>query len=688
MKVPSTARMTGPSSNSRLSAPSLKRTRPSEPRIWLHHRYKPCRLNRLDVSVAVLDNDSYRLVFAIECAFLRVLRRFLVRTLLIVLAGAVLATAQQAADPNAEQKKIRIEGRVTSSTGQPVRKASVYLQSSTSARPNTPPATNYADQTGDDGTFVFENVAAGAYTLRAERTGYVTQRYGARTPSGEGTPLTVKEGDKLSKLDISLTQQAVILGRVTDTDGDGIPGAQVRVARFSYLNGVRQFRSEGTGGTTDDEGNFRVSGLSPGRYYVYADTLANSPQQMLNPPASGRSIAPPTALLSTYYPSSLDMRGATMIEAGPGSHVDANIRMRRERVYSIRGIVTNNGQPVARAMVAILAEEELPAAAPSSPAFSATLPFGGATQTDQEGRFELRNVLPGPHTLRAMVGGRLEVNSGTSSFMTSSFNAGGATNINGYLPVNVSSGDLNDVVFATGTTGEVTTRVRVEGGTLDDLRADIPKPQSPLAGNPLPALPTQLPSVRLAPNAATYVNGPSNSTNPDGTQRITNLTPGRYYLNPISVPQGYYIKSMRYGGADVTRTQLEYTGGTGEIEITVVKGTGEIGGSVVNGRGDPASGVTVSLWPRVPNRSTSSQGARTVIADQSGNFKFPNTAPEDYYLVAFEDLPEPGIAQYVGFLTLFTGEVASAKLEPNGTPTVTVKLIPREKAATEFTKLQ
>jgi protocatechuate 3,4-dioxygenase beta subunit len=609
--------------------------------------------------------------------------------LVFIMAAGSLAAQQSASQvaASSEQNKIRLEGRITASSGEPLRKATVILQPANPATPrDTNPLSTYSDSSDAQGNFVFEDVRPGAYQLRAEHTGFVTQRYGARTPSDNGTPLTLKEGSKLSKLDIALTQQAVILGRVTDPEGDGVPNISVRAARFTYLNGIRLLRSEGIGGTTDDEGNFRISALSPGRYYLVADNQVGTPQQVLNPLIAGRSVALPNTLISTYYPGSLNLRGATQIEAGPGTHVSANIQMRRENVFTIRGIVTKNGAPAARAAVVAISEEELPAMGQSAPAFSASLPFMSSAQTDAQGRFELRNVLPGTHTLRVMGGGRLEVNTiGGSSFMTSMGQAS-QTDINGYLQVTVPNANVDNVNFAANSTGEIVTKVAVYGGTLDELKNDLPKPQTP---TPAPAAAPQifLPGVRLLPGGGISVNGPSNSTNPDGTLRITNITPGRYYINATNLPPSYYVRSMRYGGVDVTRSQLEFTS-SGELEITVAKGTGEIGGTVTNKNGDPVGGVVVSLWPKVPNNSTPTGAARIATTDQSGGFKFTNTSPEEYYLAAFEEVPEPGLAQYVGFLNGFSSDAVAIKLEPNATPTASLQLVTKEKVAATITRLQ
>lgn len=604
--------------------------------------------------------------------------------LLLLLAGA-LAAQPPTATPT-EPKKIRLEGRVTNTTGEPIRKAAVSLGPNTPNQPNNPdPTPSYTDVTDETGRFSFEDVRPGAYQLRAERSGYVTQRYGARTPADNGTPLALKEGDQLSKLDITLTQQAVIQGRVTDPDGDGVPDVSVRAARFTYQNGVRQFRGEGLGGTTDDEGNFRISGLTPGSYYVVADLQQSSPQRILNPTFNGRSQASATALLSSYYPASLDLRGAIPVEAGPGSHVNADIRVRRERVYTIRGVATNNGAPAARATIAVVAQEELPAMPQGAPAFSASLPFTAFAQTDALGRFEIRNVLPGTHTLRAMGGGRLEVSMPAGGFMTTA-GAQGAP-VNGYMQVTVPNADVERVVFALGPGSEITTRVSVAGGTLEDLKNDLPKP---IITSPGQATSPQiyLPGIRLAPSAGIYVNGPSNNTQPDGTLRITNLFPSRYFLNPTNVPNGWYIRSLRYGGSDLTRAQLEYEGGGGEIEITVAKGTGEIAGTVTQDDGSPAAGLTVSLWPKAPNYGLPGCGVQIATTDQSGAFRFLNLRPEDYLLAAFEEVPEPGLAQYIGFVEAFAADAVTIRLEPDAKPSASLVMVPKQKVAATLIRLR
>src|SRR6185503_1762361 len=67
----------------------------------------------------------------------------------------------------------------------------------------------------------------------------------------------------------TLPRGSVIAGHVSDEDGDPMPGANVRVMRYQYLQGDRRLTPAGNA-QTDDKGQYRVWGLMPGDYYVSA----------------------------------------------------------------------------------------------------------------------------------------------------------------------------------------------------------------------------------------------------------------------------------------------------------------------------------------------------------------------------------------------------------------------------------
>jgi len=305
------------------------------------------------------------------------------RFLLAAVCGALVVQAQVPAP-----KKTRMEGRVVGLNGEAVRKATVRLQrSGQGAAAQLNPIvggqgpSDYSKTTDDAGKFVFEDVEPGRYTLIAEKTGFLTQRYGARAEGSPGVTLNVVAGAELKDLDVKLTPQGVITGRVTDEDGDPIANAQVSVARYGYNNGRRTLIQTGGAlstagaqmgaagalailgggggaGTSDDQGNFRIVNLTPGRYYVSANPQAGAGFLTLLQQAPGRAGATSDPInTTTFYPNSLDAQGAAPVDVAGGSEVSGvNIRVRKERVYSIRGKVIDgaSGSPAPGAMVMML----------------------------------------------------------------------------------------------------------------------------------------------------------------------------------------------------------------------------------------------------------------------------------------------------------------------------------------------
>src|SRR5436190_4587230 len=341
----------------------------------------------------------------------RVMRKFLPA---LVVSAVVLAQSNPnggAAD--AEKKKIiRIEGRVTSLNGEVVRKATVRLQPAFGPQLAAPPApgaqanqipSTYSESSDEAGKFVFENVAPGRYTLTSEKTGFVTQRYGARSDTSPGTPLVLEAGNELKDVAIQMTPQAVIAGRVTDQDGDPVANIGVSVFRYGYTNGRRTLTPGGgpaaggrggpigpggPGGTsTDDQGNFRIGNLSPGRYYVSADPRGGN--GLIGPVQEqpGRAAAAPKATdVTTFYPNALDAKSAAPVDVGAGGEIRGiEIRFRRERTYSIRGkaVDTTIGGPAVNAYVLVV---------PPNTTAVGPATLSNMTRTSADGSFEIRNL--------------------------------------------------------------------------------------------------------------------------------------------------------------------------------------------------------------------------------------------------------------------------------------------------------
>ncbi|MGH8245898.1 MAG: carboxypeptidase-like regulatory domain-containing protein, partial [Gammaproteobacteria bacterium] len=100
----------------------------------------------------------------------------------------------------------RVKGRVITTAGNPVGCATVRL-----ARTGT---TARVVKTDTNGQFTFANVGAGVYAIDASRTGYVAVRYHQETATAPGEGVTVKKGQTVGPIVITLPKGGAIEGVV------------------------------------------------------------------------------------------------------------------------------------------------------------------------------------------------------------------------------------------------------------------------------------------------------------------------------------------------------------------------------------------------------------------------------------------------------------------------------------------
>src|SRR5205823_4402010 len=124
----------------------------------------------------------------------------------------------------------------------------------------------------NDGRYEFRRLPAGPYTVIASRPGFVTREYGQRREAAAGEPISLRTGEWLDRIDISLPLTGAIAGRLVDDGGDPVEGASVRVMQVRYESGRRRLVDvEGVRPRpTDDLGHYRLFGLQPGQYIVSA----------------------------------------------------------------------------------------------------------------------------------------------------------------------------------------------------------------------------------------------------------------------------------------------------------------------------------------------------------------------------------------------------------------------------------
>jgi hypothetical protein len=103
------------------------------------------------------------------------------------------------------------------------------------------------------------------------------------------------------------------------------------------------------------------------------------------------------------------------------------------------------------------------------------------------------------------------------------------------------------------------------------------------------------------------------------------------------LPAGFYVKSIRSGGTDISTSGIEIAGGSpAPLDILLSPNGGTISGTVLDADGErPVSGVMVVLIPRDDARKQSETNYRATISGAAGVFTFAGLAPGEYTAMAF-----------------------------------------------------
>src|SRR5580658_6351561 len=231
-----------------------------------------------------------------------------------------------------------MEGQVTNAiAGTPLRKASITLnrQNGGPVAPGT--RTNYSATTDATGHFSITGIEPGRYRVNADHTGYLNMQYNSRRPGGPGTSLDLARAQKMTGVDFRLTPHSVVTGKITDEDGDPLEFVQIQLMRLAYNQGRKQLQQNG-GASTNDLGEYRLSGISPGKYYLaVVYNRGRRPMDIANGDSSQEDY------VITYYPGVTDMAAASPIEMTPGDQLQGvNVRLTKTHTVKVSGHVTDN----------------------------------------------------------------------------------------------------------------------------------------------------------------------------------------------------------------------------------------------------------------------------------------------------------------------------------------------------------
>jgi hypothetical protein len=570
-----------------------------------------------------------------------------------------IAAAGQTAPPVAStppDQKCTLEGKVTNSqTSELVKKATLHLHPSTrdGNLGLVSVTAGFIATSQSDGTFHFEGLEPGEYRLSGERAGFINTRYGAKGNAGTGTTLALQPGQHLTGINMALIPQGVITGKVLDDDGDPMGQASVHLLSRNWIRGKERYLPAGQTGA-NELGEFRISNLSPGKYYLVASKDSN---MIMGGEEAATPGKPDIRPVRTFYPSALDRQGASLIHVKAGQELSGmDIRMRASPTYHISGKITGSFPEggVTNMRLSLAQEDE-----DDMMGFS----FGPSSNIAKDGTFNLPGVAPGSYVLTVV-------------------SMGGKFRILARQPVGVENAAVKDVVVSLMPPATIKGQMRVEGT----------RPASVAAPD------LQSIQVYLQP-ADTFMIGGNATPKADGSFVLEDVSRGKYSFSTSRSPEGTYLKSLRFGNQDVLGKELDLTSGAGgELELSFSYGVSTVSGTLQLPEPDPSaapSDATAQKPASPPSaelvlvpEALRPDGSGLLYAnpDQSGAFTFKSVPPGHYRAYAFENVSVIALSNPL-VLEAFQSKGTEVEVKENDKKDIQLKMIPSDDFQQVLTKL-
>ena len=587
-------------------------------------------------------------------------------TIALVVALSVTTSGQvgpSGGAPPGPRTGIIVGQVIDAATGQPASEAIVTL-TMPKYQPDLPTTPKGRVMTDGEGRFFFTELPAGDYYLESTKDGYARGSYGQRRPFGRSQPLTLREGERRTDVELPVWKFAVIGGTVVDEAGEPVVGITVRALAKNVIAGRTRYGNMELipelvpVATTDDRGMFRLAQLSPGSYVVFVpSTHTTVPAASLENPDTtlrnelfwggvqemtplgqprtvqmgefalmtlNRVLIPPAPAPSgrmqvyrtTFYPAAATAGAATPVAVKAGEErTDITINLRPGPAVRVSGrLVTPDGSTPPPLMIRLVGEAMTDVTSVGSPGAGEVGLETVTALSDSRGRFMLLGVPPGDYILQQA--NRFlarPLQQGKPSYWISQ-------------PITVGREDVTDFVV------QLRPVLRVEG-RLEFRRSD----------------PQATPGLRLAGITFETASGELGQffaeVNRDDFTFATVAAGGRYIARPVETG-GWFVQSVTLDGKDFTDRAIDLQSDATSFVVTYTDRPSKVSGTVTDARGGQSATAVVLAFPVDQQRWTgygnSPRTLKSAPTTSSGVYTFDHLPPGDYYLIAVENVDADG----------------------------------------------
>ena len=470
----------------------------------------------------------------------------------------------------------------------------------------------------DNGSFRFDRLPAGSYTVRVLKEPYVALAAGAARPARAGTVVSVKDGET-RQLTLRMARGGVITGVVTGSDGQPLSGVAVSAMVYRYQSFMAERRllpasigptgpMTGASGLTDDRGMYRLFGLAPDDYYIVAAVRPLTAIGDIHTPQGGR----PVTYSQVYFPGTTVASQATAITlATAEERGGADIALQYVPTARIEGTVVSSQSGVQPPFSVMLLANQT----------GADIGTRQSTMTNAEGAFAFRSVAPGPYVVVA----RASVRPAASSVP--------APPLMAIADVNIDGEDVGNLTLTLQPGLVLSGKLTFEGAQppavdFTKLKVTLPLMLSTAGGMPATTTPLQFDA-----SGGFTIQGVV-----PGVVRIGGNAPVQGVRTPLGP---WWLKSIAIDGREMLDRPIELRQSSTNVTVTFSDRASMLSGRVLDVQSQPLPAATVVAFSTdQASWFSNSRRIAGVRAGVDGTYSIRNLPAGEYFVAVSYDVEQ------------------------------------------------